>query len=211
MLPDQVQRLSAVQSTLGVRNWGTVWIADDAAGHYQSLPKDNCMIRAFKQRHGKIFILLLVGTFLLGGCLPGLHKASLEMIDRAEAQWQQAPAQDYEITVEVNRPDDRRRTTVIVTQGQIVQGEVSYWNSVDKRWDEPYALNEEQSFPFTIPGLFEMVRGELKNSGRVDIRVRMKDELSFPWHIVLGPVMRDGQAVSGTEAAITVEQYTPRE
>ena len=169
------------------------------------------MIRSLKQRHRKIFVLLLVGTLLLDGCLPGLHKASLEMIDRAEAQWQQAPVQDYEISVEVVRPDDRRRTTVIVQQGQIAQGEVSYWNATSKDWDEAYALNEEQSFPFTVPGLFEMVRGELKNSGRVDIRVRMNDELSFPWHIVLGPVMQNGQAVSGTEAVITVEQYTPRE
>ncbi len=169
------------------------------------------MNRAFAQRYGKIPVVLLLGAFLLGGCIPGLHRASLEMIDRAEAQWQQAPVLDYEITVEVNRPDDRRRTTVIVQQGQIVQGEVSYWNAADKRWDEPYALNEEQSFPFTIPGLFEMVRGELQNSGRVDIRVRMKDKLSFPWYIILGPVMLDGQAVAGTEAVIAVEEYTPRE
>lgn len=169
------------------------------------------MNRAFAQRYGKIPVVLFLGAFLLGGCIPGLHRASLEMIDRAEAQWQQAPVLDYEITVEVTRPDDRRRTTVIVQQGQIVQGEVSYWNAADKRWDEPYALNEEQSFPFTIPGLFEMVRGELQNSGRVDIRVRMKDELSFPWYIILGPVMLDGQAVAGTEAVIAVEEYTPRE
>jgi len=156
-------------------------------------------------------LLAIAIPALLGSCFPGLHKASLEMINRAEAQWQQAPVQNYEITVEVNRRDDRRRTTVIVQEGQIVQGEVSYWNSADKRWDEPYALNEEQSFPFTVPGLFEMVRGELQNSGRVDIRVRMEDELSFPWHIVLGPAMLNGQAVSGTAAVITVEQYTPRE
>jgi len=169
------------------------------------------MNRAFAQRYGKIPVALLLGAFLIGGCIPGLHRASLEMIDRAEDQWQQAPAQDYEITVEVNRSDDRRRTTVVVQQGRIVQGEVSYWNSADKRWDEPYPLNEEQSFPFTIPGLFEMVRGELKNSGRVDIRVRMADELSLPWYIVLGPVMLDGQAISGTEAVITVEECIPRE
>lgn len=169
------------------------------------------MIRAFTQRSGKTIVVLLVGTFFLAGCVPGLHRASLEMIDRAEAQWKESPVLDYEITVEVNRPDDRRRTSVIVQQGQIVRGEVTYWNSADKRWNEPYALNEEQSFPFTIPGLFEMVRGELKGSGRVDIRMRMKDELSFPWYIVLGPVMLDGQAVSGTEAVISVEQYTERE
>lgn len=169
------------------------------------------MNRVFAPRYGQIAVVFLLGAFLLGGCIPGLRQASLEMIDRAEAQWQQAPAQDYEITVEVNRPDDRRRTTVLVAQGQIVQGEVTYWNAADKRWDEPYALNEEQSFPFTIPGLFEMVRGELENSGRADIRVKMEDKLSFPWRIVLGPVMLDGQAVSGTEATITVEEYIPRE
>lgn len=161
-----------------------------------------------RSRWTVVFSVLII-TALLNGCSSGLHRASVQMMDRAEAQWQQAPVLDYEITVEVNRPDDRRRTTVLVAQGQIVQGEVSYWNAKDQRWDEPYALNEEQSFPFTVPGLFDMVRGELENSGRVDIRVRMEDESTFLEHIVLGPVMLDGQVVSGTEATITVESYTP--
>ena len=38
------------------------------------------MNRAFAQRYGKIPVVLFLGAFLLGGCIPGLHRASLEMI-----------------------------------------------------------------------------------------------------------------------------------
>ena len=157
-----------------------------------------------------VVLLGIAATILLGGCASGLQKASVQMMDKAEARWQVKPVQDYEITVEVNRPDDRRRMTVIVKQSQIVQGEVSYWNSERKRWDDPYALNDEQSFPFTVPGLFDMVRGELQNSGRAAIRVKMEGEPPFPRRIVLGPVFLDGQLVSGTEAVVSVEKYAPR-
>ncbi len=157
-----------------------------------------------------VVFLGIIITALLGGCSSGLQKASVEMMDKAEARWQQQPVQDYEIIVEVKRPDDRRRSTVIVQQGQIVRGDVSYWNTKTNRWDAPSALNQEQPFPLTVPGLFEMVRGELKNSGRADIRVKMEEESSFPRRIVLGPVMLDSQAMSGTEAVITVERYASR-
>ena len=161
----------------------------------------------------RLWIVVLLGiiiTALLGSCSSGLQKASVEMMDKAEARWQQQPALDYEIMVEVNRPGDRRRSTVIVQRGQIVRGDVSYWNAKTNRWDEPSALNQEQSFPFTVPGLFDMVRGELENSGRADIRVKQEGEPPFPRRIVLGPVMLDGQAMSGTEAVVTVERYGPR-
>lgn len=153
---------------------------------------------------------ILLGILFLGGCTPGLQNASMQLIDETEARWQQQPTQDYEISVEINRPGDRRRSTVIVAAGEIVRGEVSYWNSERRQWDEPYALNEDQSFPFTVPGLFEMVRGALKNSGRSSIRLRMAGEPPFPYRIVFGPVMMDGEAVSGTESEVTVETFWPR-
>lgn len=171
------------------------------------------LLKSSERSFSRVWILVFMGiiiTALLGGCSSGLQKASVQMMDTAEARWQQQPVQDYEIMVEVKRPDDRRRSTVIVQQGQIVRGDVSYWNAKTNRWDDPAALNQEQSFPFTVPGLFDMVRGELNSSGRADIRVKMEGEPPFPRRIVLGPVMLDGQAMSGTEAVITVERYAPR-
>lgn len=159
---------------------------------------------------GTILLLGALLATLLGGCASGGEKATVPMLDRAEAAWQAQSVQAYEITVEVSRPDDRRRSTVIVAQGEIVWGSVSYWNGAEKRWDKPTNLNKEQSFPFTVPGLFDMVRKEIENSGRADIRVKMAGEPPFPQRIILGPVLLDGQPVSGTEATVTMISFQPR-
>ena len=60
-----------------------------------------------------------------------------------------------------------------------------------------------------MPGLFEMVRGELRGSGRVDIRVAMGQVPAFPQRLELGPVWQDGQPVSGTEATVIVREFVP--
>lgn len=69
---------------------------------------------------------------------------------------------------------------------------------------------DEQTFPFIVPGLLDMARGEIKNRGRADIRVKMDGDPPFPHRIELGPVFLDGQPVSGTEAVVTLEKCTPR-
>lgn len=155
-----------------------------------------------------IFLLFLSGW--LAGCYIGLDRASLQMIDAAEANWQANPVPGYDITVEVDRPGERRRNEISVRQGQVTRAVVRYWNPDEKRWQEPAPLNEEQAFPFTVPGLFDMVRGELQRSGRADIWVAMeKSPASFPRRLVLGPVWQDGQAVTGTEATVTVREFEP--
>jgi hypothetical protein len=129
------------------------------------------------------------------------------MMDNAEALWQANPVPSYHIIVDVDRPDDRRRNDLTVRQGEIVEATVSYWDFQKKRWEEPYDLNQEQAFPFTVPGLFEMVRGELRGSNRADIRVVMDSAPAFPHRIILGPVWQDLRPVSGTEATVTVRKF----
>ena len=84
-----------------------------------------------------------------------------------------------------------------------------YWNSDQRRWDGPLKLREEQAFPFTVPGLFDLVRDELLRSGRRDIRVAMSGDPAFPRRIVLGPVWRDDQPRSGTETRVTIRSFEP--
>lgn len=152
-------------------------------------------------------VLLLTGLLiLLVGCSQPVP-ASRRMMDDAEARWQANPVPSYHIVVDVDRPDDRRRTELTLSEGEIVEAKVSYWDFRKKRWQEPYDLNQEQAFPFTVPGLFDMVRGELRSSGRADIRVVMKGEPAFPHRIVLGPVWQDLRPVEGTEATVTVREF----
>lgn len=153
------------------------------------------------------WVMILVG--LLTACGPRLVSASVRMMDEAEARWQANPVPSYRIVVDVERPDDRRRNELTVRQGQVVSAVVKYWDSRRRRWKEPYELNPEQAFPFTVPGLFDMVRGELRNSGRAEIRVAMGGEPAFPRRIVLGPVWQDLRPVPGTEATVIVREFEP--
>ena len=151
--------------------------------------------------------LLIAGLlFFLVGCSQAAP-ATTRMIDEAEARWQADPVPSYHIVVDVDRPDDRRRTELTVREGEIVEATVSYWDFREKRWQEPHPLNQEQASPFTVPGLFEMVRGELRSSGRADIRVVMDGEPAFPHRIVLGPVWQGRRPVEGTEATVTVREF----
>lgn len=150
-------------------------------------------------------MLLLVS--LLTACGARLVPASVDMVDEAEARWQANPVLNYRIVVDVERPDDRRRNELTVRQGEVTRAVVMYWDPRQKRWGEPYALNPEQAFPFTVPGLFDMIRGELRGSNRADIRVAMGGEPPFPQRIVLGPVWEDLRPVPGTEATVIVREF----
>jgi len=152
-----------------------------------------------------VLVLLLVG--FAAACGSRLVPASVRMMDEAEARWQANPVLNYRIVVDVERPDDRRRNELTVRQGEVTRAVVMYWDPRQKRWGEPYELNPEQAFPFTVPGLFDMVRGELRGSNRADIRVAMDGDPPFPQRIVLGPVWEDLRPVPGTEATVIVREF----
>ena len=146
--------------------------------------------------------------FLAAGCRSeAFEPATMSLIDEAEAAWLAAPTASYRMTVEIDRPDDRRRSMVTVVEHEIVEGVVSYWDFQAREWQEPYALNQEQSFPFSVPGLFDMVRGALEESGRESIQVKMAGDPPFPQKILFGPVIVDGEPFEPTRATVTVHQF----
>jgi len=151
----------------------------------------------------------LLTVNILTGCGGKLELASLQMINDAEAQWQANPVLSYRIVAEVEGQGERRRNEITVSQGQIARAIVIYWDSDQRWWDNPLKLREEQAFPFTVPGLFDLVRDELLRSGRRDIRVAMSGDPAFPRRIVLGPVWQDEQPRSGTETRVTIRSFEP--
>lgn len=160
------------------------------------------------KRMAHFFLLFSIASLILTGCLLGASpQTTMAEVDAAEAVWLESPSMDYMMTVEVDRPDDKRRTMVVVADGEIVEGIVSYWDPKTRKWQEAQQLSEEQAFPFTVPGLFEMVRGSLEDSGREDIRMKMEGEPPFPREIIFGPVIVDGEPFGMTEATITVKHF----
>ncbi len=156
----------------------------------------------------------LLGAFLLalflGACGGRYDTATIAAMDAAQARWEANPVLNYTIVVDVDRPGEKRRNTVVVQDGEIAYGEVKYWDEAAEQWKDPFVLSQEQAYPFTVPGLFDMVRGEIRNSGRRDIQVGMDGEPPFPYRIRLGPVYLDGKPFEGTEAVVQVVEFRPR-
>jgi hypothetical protein len=140
---------------------------------------------------------LAIAGFLVA-CSSRLQPASLELINEWEDRWRAGPVLSYHIVVDVEASGERRRNEVTVQQGKIIRAVMMYWNWSEGKWEAPTELGKEQAFPFTVPGLFDMVRGELMRGSRTDIRVDMGRDPSFPRCIVLGPVVQGGRPLSGT-------------
>ena len=155
-------------------------------------------------------LIFSVSLFAAGCLFDGMAPATPALLDEAEAAWLASPTASYRMMVEIDRPGDRRRSIVTVVDHEIIEGVVSYWDFEDRQWREPYALNEEQSFPFTVPGLFDIVQGALEESGRERIQVKMAGEPPFPQKIILGPVIMDGESVEQTKATVIVHQFDPQ-
>lgn len=154
---------------------------------------------------------LLSLTLLLLAACGRYEPATIAAMDTAQARWQANPVPSYTIVVDVDRPGEKRRNTVVVENGQIVYGEVKYWDEAADRWGEPIPLDPEQAYPFTVPGLFDMVREQIRESGRQDIQVAMDGDPPFPHTLRLGPVFLDGRPFEGTEAVVQVVEFRPAE
>jgi hypothetical protein len=146
---------------------------------------------------------------LAAGCQDNLERASPGHIRQMENAWRANPVASYHIIVDVERPDDKRRNELFVHDGTIVQARVKYWNRERKDWEQPFALNQEQAAPFTVPGLFKTLREQLDLSNRELVQVQWRQDPVFPQLIVLGPVSQDGAPIPGTEATIIVVEFTP--
>ena len=165
-----------------------------------------------RKARGRTLTVVLLGLMLAGllaACGGRVVPATLHMIDAAETRWQAAPVLSYRIVVDVERPDDRRRNELTVRDGEVTRAVARYWDARQRRWGEPFDLNPEQAFPFTVPGLFDIVREALQNSGRADVRVALEGTPPFPRRILLGPVWEGAHPVPGTEATVTVREFEP--
>lgn len=165
---------------------------------------------ALKRGVSRRIILLVLGLFLLtllAGCELRLRGISLAELDAAEAAWQANPLPDYHIIVDVKRPDELRRNELTVRKGEVTEAVMMLWDGRDRSWREPLQLDASQSFPYTVPGLFDTVRGALEHSGRTVIRVDMQGDPLFPWRIQFGPVWEGGQMVRGTESELQVRIF----
>ena len=159
------------------------------------------------RRAAPIVLSLVLALLWLTGCEPKLRGTSLREMNQAEAAWEVNPILSYQIVVDVIRPDELRRNELTIVNGEVQSAVMLLWDKGKREWREPFQLDQKQAFPYTVPGLFETVRGAIEHSGRTVIRVDMRGEPPFPRHIEFGPVWEEMQMVRGTESEIVVRRF----
>ncbi len=152
----------------------------------------------------------LVAAFALvtgAGCGARPGAVSIEQVDSWENDWRVRPAAAYRIEVEVERPGDRRLSRVTVRGGGIETAEVTYWDAARGAWGATAPLDEAQARPFTVEGLYRTLRAEMEAGGRSETRIAVEGDPPVPRRILLGPRLRDGRPVPGSEAALIVRHF----
>jgi len=154
-------------------------------------------------------VIVIVAVFLFSRSAreARLERATIKMINDAQTIWYPNPILNYHIVVDVQRPGEYRRNDLTVVGGEIASATVMYRKQKGWGWDEPYDLNFDQAYPFTIPGLYDMLRGAINGSNRKEIRVEMRGYPPFPHQIEFGPVWQDGEPVFGTESIVIVREF----
>lgn len=156
-------------------------------------------------------VLLIAGAILFSAWYARerrLVPASFKMLNDAQTIWYPNEILHYRIVVDVIRPGEARRNEIHVANGEIVEATVRYRRPSSLGWGEPSVLNTEQAYPFTIPGLYDMVRLPLRSGGRQLIRVDMRGNPPFPHEIVFEPVWENGVRVMETKARVVVRRFT---
>ena len=153
------------------------------------------------------YVILIAELFV--GCGPRPVVVTVQSLDAKRALWEAKPVRSYHIIVDVERPSDRRRNEITIIDDAIIRSSVAYWNEALQDWGPPRELTAGQAAPFTVPGIFALIRQELLEGHRSDCRVAFVGYPPVPERILLGPVMRPEGPLPGTEARIIVSGFEP--
>jgi hypothetical protein len=110
-------------------------------------------------------VILIAGLFV--GCGPRPAIVTVQSLDATRTRWEARPVRSYHIIVDIERPGDRRRNDITVLDEMMIRSSVAYWDERRRDWGPSRALTAGQATPFTVPGLFALIR---RNSSRVIVR-----------------------------------------
>ena len=98
-------------------------------------------------------------------------------------------------------------TTLRCSRARSRRASLAYWDSTQGQWGPAAPLDQAQAAAFTVPGLFAMLRDELRSGQRSNLRMDVQDSPPFLRRIVLGPIWQDGQPLEDTRVLITVRSF----
>lgn len=164
-----------------------------------------------RRRVTSIWIPILILALLVTACglFAGTEPASFSHNVEQRTAWEANNIDSYHTVVEVERSNERRRADVVVRDGELTSATIQYWNDNANEWNAPQPLNDEQGTPYTVPGLFEMVGGQLAAQQR-NVSVHYHDNYNFPDRIDLGDVHdREGRTIPNTDVHVRLVTFEP--
>ncbi len=136
-------------------------------------------------------------------------KATISTLNEVEGNWYLANVQSYYLVVEITFSEERRLHKVTVVDNQIAEASLAYWDRESRDWGTPIPIGPEEAAWYTVPGLFDTIRGALQNGSRDYVRADLRGDPPLPYTIVLGPTVIDGQLMDDTVTWVTVREFTP--
>ncbi len=153
-----------------------------------------------------LLLIVLSGCSLFGSAT---KPASFGQNNTQRQAWERLGITSYRTLIEVKRYKERRRVEAIVQDGRLVRATLRYWNEKNRDWEPPLELSDQQGEPYTVPGLFEMVGGELAGQQR-SVAVQYDERYHFPVLIELGNVHDEsGQVMPDTKVIVRVLEFEP--
>ncbi|KPL87856.1 DUF6174 domain-containing protein [Ardenticatena maritima] len=160
------------------------------------------------------WLLFMLSLLMLSGCgwFDGFAPAASFDTNNAEREaWNALGITSYRLLVEVEKYNERRQVEAVVRDGRLEQAVLRYWNDEARDWEAPQVLSEERGEPYTVPGLFEMVGGQLAGQQR-GVSARYDETYHFPTLIRLGNVHdQNGAVLRDTEVVVRVLEFEPLE
>nr|WP_290665120.1 DUF6174 domain-containing protein [Ardenticatena sp.] len=160
------------------------------------------------------WVVMVLVLLMASGCgwFDGFAPSASFQTNNAERKaWEALGITSYRVLVEVEKYNERRRVEVVVRDGQLEQAVLRYWSDDERAWEAPQMLSEERGEPYTVPGLFEMVGGELAGQQR-SVSARYNETYRFPELIRLGNVHdQNGTVLRDTEVVVRVLEFEPLE
>jgi len=150
-----------------------------------------------------LFVLFLL--FLNANREKRYPELTFTLLNNAETQWYNAGIQHYRLVVDVEFSTERRRHTLTVRNGEIIEATISYWDK--GTWSEPDTMNLEQALQYTVPGLFNSLRQEINLNIREELRVDINADPAYPRYIYFGQVWQEGEPMAESEARISVPEF----
>lgn len=136
-------------------------------------------------------------------------QVSLDRLNRQEAEWYAQGIWNYRVLVLVRFATEQRRYQIEVRDNIIADAKSSRWDEDQETWGPFTTAGTEEADFFTIPGLFGMLRADLRNEevDREVMRMGLADGQTYPGLIYLGDIIQDGVSVDGTDLVIEVLEF----